>query len=85
MSKPPAKPVVLSLKNQKYLVAGQLKRLDDILEQVIMPEWHLKRYDLEEFVADLFRAMEYRTTVSAHGGDSGFGFINRKRCLLEKV
>lgn len=31
----------------------------------------LKGYDLEEFVADLLRAMGYRTTVSPHGGDSG--------------
>ncbi len=30
-----------------------------------------KGYDLEEFVADLLRAMGYRTTVSPHGGDSG--------------
>ncbi|MGN0491464.1 restriction endonuclease [Ruminococcus sp.] len=32
---------------------------------------NLKGYDLEEFVADLLRAMGYRTIVSAHGGDSG--------------
>ena len=32
---------------------------------------NLKGYDLEEFVADLLRAMGYRTTVSSHGGDSG--------------
>lgn len=31
----------------------------------------LKGYDLEAFVADLFRAMGYRTTVSPQGGDSG--------------
>ncbi|WP_225416628.1 restriction endonuclease [Ligilactobacillus ruminis] len=28
---------------------------------------NLKGYDLEEFVADLLRAMGYRTTVFAHG------------------
>lgn len=32
---------------------------------------NLKGYALEEFVADLLRAMGYRTTISAHGGDSG--------------
>ena len=31
----------------------------------------LKGYDLEGFVADLLRAMGYRTTVSPQGGDSG--------------
>ena len=31
----------------------------------------LKGYDLEAFVADLLRAMGYRTTVSPQGGDSG--------------
>ena len=31
----------------------------------------LKGYDLEEFIADLLRAMGYRTIVSPHGGDSG--------------
>jgi len=32
---------------------------------------HLKGYDFELFVADLLNAMGYRTSVSAHGGDSG--------------
>lgn len=32
---------------------------------------NLKGYALEEFVADLLRAMGYRTTVSPQGGDSG--------------
>lgn len=32
---------------------------------------NLKGYDLEKFVADLLRAMGYRTTISAHGGDNG--------------
>jgi restriction system protein len=32
---------------------------------------HLKGYELEGFVADLLRAMGYRTKISSHGGDSG--------------
>ena len=49
---------------------------DDIIESTrdfILKELskNLKGYDLEEFVADLLRAMGYRTTVSPHGGDSG--------------
>ena len=31
----------------------------------------LKGYDLEQFVADLLRAMGYRTIISPQGGDSG--------------
>lgn len=49
---------------------------DDIIESTkdfILKELsrQLKGYDLESFVADLLRAMGYRTTVSPHGGDSG--------------
>lgn len=49
---------------------------DDIVESTrdfILKELskNLKGYDLEGFVADLLRAMGYRTTISAHGGDSG--------------
>jgi restriction system protein len=32
---------------------------------------HLKGYDFEEFVAELLRAMGYRTEISPKGGDSG--------------
>lgn len=38
----------------------------------------LKGYDLEGFVADLLEAMGYRTTISAHGGDSGIDIIAYK-------
>ena len=38
---------------------------------------NLKGYDLEEFVADLLRAMGYRTTVSPHGRDSGIDIIQK--------
>ena len=36
---------------------------------------NLKGYDLEEFVADLLKAMGYRTKVSPHGGDSGIDIV----------
>ena len=36
---------------------------------------NLKGYALEEFVADLLRAMGYRCKVSAQGGDSGIDII----------
>ena len=49
---------------------------DDIVESTkdfILKELSrkLKGYDLEAFVADLLRAMGYRTIVSPQGGDSG--------------
>ena len=46
---------------------------------------HLKGYDLEEFVADLLRAMGYRTTVSAHGGDSGIDITAYKDELPPRI
>ena len=45
----------------------------------------LKGYDLEEFVADLLRAMGYRTTVSQHGGDSGIDITAYKDELPPRI
>ena len=46
---------------------------------------NLKGYALEEFVADLLRAMGYRTTVSAHGGDSGIDITAYKDELPPRI
>ena len=46
---------------------------------------NLKGYDLEEFVADLLRAMGYRTTVSSHGGDSGIDITAYKDELPPRI
>lgn len=46
---------------------------------------NLKGYDLEEFVADLLRTMGYRTTVSAHGGDSGIDITAYKDELPPRI
>ena len=46
---------------------------------------HLKGYDLEYFVADLLRAMGYRTTVSPHGGDSGIDITAYKDELPPRI
>ena len=46
---------------------------------------NLKGYALEEFVADLLRAMGYRTTISAHGGDSGIDIIAYKDELPPRI
>lgn len=45
----------------------------------------LKGYDLEDFVADLLRAMGYRTTVSKHGGDNGIDIIAYKDELPPRI
>lgn len=45
----------------------------------------LKGYDLEEFVADLLRAMGYRTTASPHGGDSGIDITAYKDELPPRI
>lgn len=46
---------------------------------------HLKGYALEEFVADLLRAMGYRTTVSPQGGDSGIDITAYKDELPPRI
>lgn len=46
---------------------------------------NLKGYALEEFVADLLRAMGYRTTVSAHSGDSGIDITAYKDELPPRI
>ncbi len=63
---------------------------DDIIEgtkDFILKELsrQLKGYDLEGFVADLLRAMGYRTTVSAHGGDHGIDIIAYKDELPPRI
>ena len=45
----------------------------------------LKGYDLEKFVADLLRAMGYRTTVSPQGGDSGIDITAYKDELPPRI
>ena len=46
---------------------------------------NLKGYDLEEFVADLLRAMGYRCAVSPHGGDSGIDITAYKDELPPRI
>lgn len=45
----------------------------------------LKGYDLEQFIADLLRAMGYRTTVSPQGGDSGIDITAYKDELPPRI
>lgn len=63
---------------------------DDIIESTkdfILKELsrQFKGYDLENFVADLLRAMGYRTIVSPHGGDSGIDITAYKDELPPRI
>lgn len=63
---------------------------DDIVESTkdfILKELsrQLKGYDLEAFVADLLRAMGYRTIVSPQGGDSGIDITAYKDELPPRI
>lgn len=63
---------------------------DDIIESTkdfILKELsrQFKGYDLESFVADLLRAMGYRTTVSPQGGDSGIDITAYKDELPPRI
>lgn len=46
---------------------------------------NFKGYALEEFVADLLRAMGYRTTISPQGGDSGIDITAYKDELPPRI
>ena len=64
--------------------------VDDIIESTrdfILKELskNLKGYALEEFVADLLRAMGYRCTLSPHGGDSGIDITAYKDELPPRI
>ena len=66
------------------------KTTEDIIESTkdyILKELskNLKGYDLENFVADLLRAMGYRATVSPHGGDSGIDITAYKDELPPRI
>lgn len=46
---------------------------------------NLKGYAFEEFVGDLLNALGYRTTISAHGGDSGIDITAYKDELPPRI
>lgn len=46
---------------------------------------NLKGYDFEEFIANLLRAMGYRTIMSPHGGDSGIDITAYKDELPPRI
>ncbi len=85
----------LSQKGKKIEIASDdedavAKNAEDILDNTtdfILKELskNLKGYALEEFVADLLRAMGYRTILSQHGGDSGIDITAYKDELPPRI
>lgn len=68
-------------------VGATAKEIIEATKDFILKELskNLKGYALEEFVANLLEAMGYRTTVSAHGGDSGIDIIAYKDELPPRI
>ena len=73
--------------NEDDTVAATADEIIESTRDFILKELsrQLKGYDLEEFVADLLRAMGYRTTVSPHGGDSGIDITAYKDELPPRI
>lgn len=76
-----------SPENEDETVAATAEEIIESTRDFILKELsrQLKGYDLEEFVADLLRAMGYRTTVSPHGGDSGIDITAYKDELPPRI
>lgn len=68
-------------------VAATAEEIQDATRDFILKELsrNLKGYGLEDFVAELLRAMGYRTTVSPQGGDSGIDISAYKDELPPRI
>lgn len=68
-------------------IGATAEDIEEITRDYILKELsrQLKGYDLENFVADLLRAMGYRTTVSPHGGDRGIDITAYKDELSPRI
>lgn len=68
-------------------VAATAEEIIETTRDFILKELskNLKGYELEEFVADLLKAMGYRTSVSPHGGDSGIDITAYKDELPPRI
>lgn len=76
-----------SAEQEDDTVAATADEIIEITRDFILKELskNLKGYDLEEFVADLLRAMGYRTSLSPHGGDSGIDITAYKDELPPRI
>ncbi|MDE6834500.1 MAG: restriction endonuclease, partial [Ruminococcus sp.] len=68
-------------------IASNAEKIIENTKNFILKELSrkFKGYDFEEFVADLLRAMGYRTTISPHGGDSGIDITAYKDELPPRI
>lgn len=68
-------------------IGATAEDIEEITRDYILKELsrQLKGYDLENFVADLLRAMGYRTIVSPHGGDRGIDITAYKDELPPRI
>ncbi|MBR2790558.1 MAG: restriction endonuclease [Eggerthellaceae bacterium] len=68
-------------------VAATAENIEQATRDFILKELsrQLKGYDLEIFIADLLKAMDYRVTVSPKGGDSGIDIIAYKDELPPRI
>lgn len=81
------KKLVTSEEAEDESVAATAEDIVESTKDFILKELsrQFKGYDLEEFMADLLRAMGYRTTVSSHGGDSGVDIVAYKDELPPRI
>ncbi len=68
-------------------VAATAEDIKEMTKDFVLKELskHLKGFEFEEFVADLFQAMGYRTSVSFQGGDSGIDITAYKDELPPRI
>ena len=68
-------------------VAATAEEIVETTRDFILKELskNLKGYDFEGFVADLLKAMGYRTSLSPHGGDSGIDITAYKDELPPRI
>lgn len=77
----------VSSEEEDESVAATAEDIIETTKDFILKELskHLKGYDFELFVADLLNAMGYRTSISAHGGDSGIDITAYKDELPPRI
>ena len=78
---------ILSTEEEDETVAATAADIIESTKDYILKELskNLKGYDLEDFIADLLRAMGYHPKQSPHGGDSGIDIIAYKDELPPRI
>lgn len=81
------KKAIIETSSEDETVAATADEIVESTKDFILKELskNLKGYDFELFVADLLRAMGYRTSVSPRGGDSGIDITAYKDELPPRI